>query len=90
MTPANGRPIAYHGMTQSIIMKTVLLLAIAAAFSLSGCGGVAVVETPRPVVGYSVHHYHGRPYYYTGHTRYWGYPPGYVVPRAHHSHVVVY
>jgi len=68
-------------------MKTLLLLATAtAAFSLSGC--VAVVDPPHPV-GYSVHYYHNRPYYYTGHTRYWGYPPGYVVPR-HHSRVVVY
>ena len=48
-------------------MKTILLLALAATtLSLSGCGGVAVVETRRPA--YKVHHNHGRAYYYNGNT----------------------
>jgi len=71
-------------------MKTVLLLAATGAslFSMGGC--TTVVETPRPAaVGVSVQYYHGRPYYYSGRTRYWGYPPGYVRP-VHRSRVVVY
>ncbi len=70
-------------------MRFALLLTLAAsAASFSGC----VVVEPHPAtvgVGYTVQYYHGRPYYYRGHTRYWGYPPGYVVPR-HRSNVVVY
>jgi len=64
-------------------MKSILLLALAAltAVPFTGCHTVAVVETPRPTtVAYNVRYYHGRPYYYSGRTRYWGYPPGYVRP----------
>jgi uncharacterized protein YceK len=70
-------------------MRSLLLLSLAAvAVSLSGC--TVVAEPPRAVgVGYTVQYYHGRPYYYRDRTRYWGYPPGYVVPR-HHRSVVVY
>ena len=70
-------------------MKSILLFVSATLFALPFSGCVAVVEPPHPVAGYSVHYYHHRPYYYSGHTRYWGYPPGYVRP-VHRSHVVVY
>src|SRR5262245_49767029 len=59
-------------------MKPILLIALAAgAAMLTGCETVAVVDR-RPVYG-STHVYYssGRPYYYTGGVRYWGYPSGY-------------
>ncbi len=76
-------------------MKTALLLALGVvSLSFSGCRSVTVVEERRPVVGYtSVSYYHGRPYYYSGRTRYWGYPPGYRTPapvyRHHHRRGVI-
>lgn len=61
-------------------MKSLLLLSIAVVgITLGGCRAVVVgVDTPRAAVGYSsVSYYQGRPYYYSGRTRHWGYPPGY-------------
>jgi hypothetical protein len=72
-------------------MKYILLSLVAiGSIALTGC----VVEEP-------YHHHHhdhvevfytaGRPYYYVGTVRYWGYPPGYTVgygyrPSYHESY----
>jgi len=85
-----NRPLSAYYRVPFTTMKTVLLLAFAAAFSLSGCGGVAIVETPRPSVGYSVHHYQA------GLTIILAAPATGAIPRAtwfrraHRSRVIVY
>ena len=59
----------------------ILLLSVLAltGLSFSGCRSVTVVAD-RPVHrGHaSVYYASGRPYYYSGRTRHWGYPSGYV------------
>jgi hypothetical protein len=59
-------------------MKAILLIALAAGATLfTGCETTAVVEG-RPYYGDShIYYSSGRPYYYTGGVRYWGYPRGY-------------
>ena len=59
-------------------MKAIFAMALAAgAAFLTGCETTAVVE--RPYYGDThVYYSSGRPYYYTGGVRYWGYPRGYV------------
>jgi hypothetical protein len=61
-------------------MKTFVLAAIAAiSLTWTGCRTVAVVDHPGPYRGgySSVSFSSGRPYYYYGGRRHWGYPPGY-------------
>jgi hypothetical protein len=59
-------------------MKALLLIALAAgAALLTGCETTAVVERRPYYGGDHVYYSSGRPYYYTGGVRYWGYPRGY-------------
>jgi hypothetical protein len=59
-------------------MKAILLLALAAgAAFLTGCETVAVVDDRPHYSRTEVYYTGGRPYYYTGGVRYWGYPRGY-------------
>jgi len=59
-------------------MKAILLTAfLAGAALLTGCETVAVVDRSPSYGHTSVYYSSGRPYYYTGGVRYWGYPRGY-------------
>jgi hypothetical protein len=59
-------------------MKAILLAALATgAMFLTGCETTAVVDGYPSYRHVDVHYSGGRPYYYTGGVRYWGYPRGY-------------
>ena len=70
-----------------------LILALTGATVLTGCNGVAVVESG-PHYGHTGYGYAGsqvyydddRPYYYYGGSRHWGYPSGYSGHRSYYGH----
>ena len=67
-------------------MKTLLLLTIAAtSIFVTGCPSAVVVDRHHGHGYSSVSYYEGRPYYYSGRSRVWGYPPGYRGSRSYYA-----
>jgi hypothetical protein len=85
-----GTKALFRHDTYTNMKAIILTLSLAAATLLTGCNGVAVVESG-PRYGYAGTHVYyddDRPYYYYGGSRYWGYPRGYSGHR-HYTHVDV-
>ena len=78
MGGTNGLSFYERRGATTLQMKAIFLtVLLAGAALLTGCETVAVVDR-RPAYGHtSVYYSSGRPYYYTGGVRYWGYPRGY-------------